>query len=298
MAERTSLNAHHLVEQCWRTLEASEPFLTASDRHVLLLRYEILSLQQELKLLVQDEHKRAPARADDPSSGQLSVALNHNEVVLREIAAHIARDQASENDWTTLTEKARTARLQLQAAHKAARAAKLGGAAAVVDVTITTTEAKSMASIFALSPFHIQPQQISANISTSALAQALSESDNSYMGTTIQAARKWVQPFLMSSGSLLGLRELEEDLVTRIWSSMETLRTVNLGWTTEQAADKKEFFLAVDQLDQGLRDALYRHHSSKLSLVLLGSEGCGKSTFLNAFIGQNILPTGGQLIIS
>lgn len=289
MARNIHIIGHGLIELCQSNLVQSEPFMASSYASVLLFRYEILSLRQELWLLATDDNIKEDPEDKWPT---LSTNLHHISGLLRQTS----EEQLSEQPptWTSRTEQLRITRLQLQSTHKGIKIQFLKSFPLDGKDIPKRLDSAVVLQAFQTNPFHINPQDIPVNaITMDSLAQALSGFEGSYTDSITAAAGKWIENAMRDVSSFGATKAVEEDLVTRIWDAMGTLRTIQLGWQEEQASDEEKFRASVDHLDQGLCDALYRHKSSNTSLVLIGGEGSGKSTFINNLIGQRVLPTGG-----
>jgi hypothetical protein len=117
-----------------------------------------------------------------------------------------------------------------------------------------------------------------------------------YSGPMMAAATSWLEQTVGIDRSPATLLRAQSTLLETLWSETTAImRDSELGWIAEQSDDKTRFEVLQDQLDQGLRDAIVRQ-TSPHRMVFVSSENSGKSTFINAVIGENILPTGCEYI--
>jgi ribosome biogenesis GTPase A len=102
----------------------------------------------------------------------------------------------------------------------------------------------------------------------------------------------WLGQQLSNDQSLSGLLRAKSELFEQMWiKTTQILQESTFGWLPKQAADTGRFEVLQDQLEQGLRDALFRQMAPH-RMVFISTESSGKSTFINALIGKELLPTG------
>lgn len=111
------------------------------------------------------------------------------------------------------------------------------------------------------------------------------------------AGKAFVQQRANKQPGTRSLAKIEVNLFERLWSqTIYSFDTSELGWQVEQMENKNKLDTLRDHVDEGLRDALLRFKLARFSMVFVGAESAGKSAFLNAFIGRDLLPTHSECI--
>jgi hypothetical protein len=114
-----------------------------------------------------------------------------------------------------------------------------------------------------------------------------------------QIARWWFNKVSPIKSPISVSVQAETALIGQLWvESVEFLRNLDLSWTEGQQNTRQKFDELLDDIDQGVRDALYRQGTDANIAVFIGAQNSGKSTFLNTLIGSEILPVGGEIKIS
>jgi hypothetical protein len=86
-----------------------------------------------------------------------------------------------------------------------------------------------------------------------------------------------------------------KELLNLIWNgTLEALRNVSLDDFASHDAIIEDYNKSLRVIHSSTRDALIRSATPTFSMVLVGGEDAGKSTFLNAMIGSDLLPSSGE----
>lgn len=140
---------------------------------------------------------------------------------------------------------------------------------------------------FSQSPFGLKPHSAPFPI------QPAGGIAKQYQELMTQIGQYWVTKSCQDTSSPLALLPIESTLLRYLWAStIEILRPLNLGWMENQQQQQQQFSSYLEEIDQNLRDALYREGTNSSTAVFIGAQNSGKSTLLNSLIGSNILPIG------
>jgi hypothetical protein len=105
----------------------------------------------------------------------------------------------------------------------------------------------------------------------------------------------WARAYNEEKLSLEGLMAVQNGIFTLAWGgTLAVVANIDTLSFNQPRSNFSEMPTAQIELSNKLRDSILRYHSSQHSIVFVGTENSGKSTFLNAFIGVEMLPTGGE----
>ncbi|KAG8830710.1 hypothetical protein FRC18_007705 [Serendipita sp. 400] len=97
----------------------------------------------------------------------------------------------------------------------------------------------------------------------------------------------------LSEPVLEHLAHFNQTLLELLWNcGVDSIKSINsTPFHSLTPGYLREWRILTDDLANGLRDGLLRARKSRMSMVIVGTQDAGKSTFINAFIGANLLPT-------
>jgi hypothetical protein len=117
-----------------------------------------------------------------------------------------------------------------------------------------------------------------------------------YQGLMAQLSQSWLLRFCQGSLTPTTLVRAEVALLRQLWRvTVEQLRNMDLVWADSQQVQRQKAKISIEELDQGLRDTLYREGTATNIAVFVGAQNSGKSTLLNRIIGSEVLPVGGEV---
>ncbi|PVF94271.1 hypothetical protein CPB86DRAFT_789248 [Serendipita vermifera] len=303
--------SNKLLEICRKLLSQSQDLQPYGEDCVLLLRDDILSLQQEVELVSTTFSGNLKSLAPDPqalSDGTPAIQAAMESAIMRlqeEIAeeveklkiSNLSREFSDENRTSvkSIATKASVSRSTIAAAHKITwRTSNKSMAISFPHVpTNMPSDLVAILSAFENRPFDIQPDQLSqSSLTLATLVDVLADPDTQYTQQLKQEILSW-----MSKLDYNELVSAEQNLTRMLWTiSIDSWQRDHLSWPDWPEADQAHYDSALSGLDRGLRDAMHRRTSSQYSVVFIGPEGAGKSTLLNCIIGTNVLPSGtGQM---
>jgi hypothetical protein len=296
-----------LLEICRNLLSRSQDLQAYGEECVLLLRNEILSLQQEVKLVsatfsidVKSFSPDSKALSDGSPSMQTVIesAIERLQESLIEDAdklkgSNLSKELTDENRISVknITTEVSRSRSAISAAHKTIwrTSNKHLTTSAPSIQTEMSADMVAILSAFENRPFNIQPNQLSqSSLSLATLLDVLADPNALYSQSLRREILTW-----MSNLDRTELVSAEQDLTRMLWTvSTDDWQRDRLSWPGWPKEDEAHYDAALNGLDRGLRDAMYRRTSSEYSVVFIGPEGAGKSTLLNCIIGVNVLPSG------
>jgi hypothetical protein len=109
-----------------------------------------------------------------------------------------------------------------------------------------------------------------------------------------KAGNMWANDRSGSSPTIHALSEVRNDLLQLAWIGEGTLSKVDPQAFGVKEDNCRDFIDEKEAFVNSLRDSILRHNTDIFSMVFVGQEDAGKSTFLNAIIGMRLLPSSGE----
>ncbi|KAG8833778.1 hypothetical protein FRC17_010089 [Serendipita sp. 399] len=268
------------------------------------LRYEVLSLQQEVDfatLLLESWSKPQEYPALVPASSDLREAISgvsqFSSKTLATFTVQGLLDSILDNSHNERTMQSAIATLR-KARRRISVASKLY--AAHLPPTIRQLSQDDLHSIDTvgtleslLQEFIAQPFAIGARANPDELKLPQEGVAKGFHDGMESIGKCWIDATIQGDDTYRTLVGAEMTLIKQLWTrTIEMLQSSPLGWLDDRSAQAKQFMTIRDQIEQKLRDYLYREQTSRHSIVFVGAQSSGKSTLLNAIIGYDILPVG------
>ena len=87
-------------------------------------------------------------------------------------------------------------------------------------------------------------------------------------------------------------REATLNRIEKALTVVNDLRKIVRDYDFYPLSQKSEKIEKLEEIEEKLKNYLFKIKNDVLEVAFVGVEKAGKSTFVNAFIGKNILPTG------
>jgi hypothetical protein len=117
----------------------------------------------------------------------------------------------------------------------------------------------------------------------------------SYQSEMQQVGEEWLKIQTKGSSDAEALVRAQNALMELTWSGQaHTLDKVDPQGFYQEEIEFPTFTEGCRHLTDGMRDSLLRYQSSTHTVLFVGTEDSGKSTFVNAFMGIDLLPAGGE----
>lgn len=114
----------------------------------------------------------------------------------------------------------------------------------------------------------------------------------SYRVEVEEAGRTWIANEIKAKDSLW---VAYQSFLHLLWNgAMKSVDNVDTNSFRQDGVEFSEFQQSRIQFSDNLRDSILRGDSSVFTLVFVGAEDSGKSTFLNSFMGIELLPSAGR----
>jgi hypothetical protein len=307
MSAELIAHSKNLVRLCLIAQEIIEQHARRHNLDMTAMRFELLSLQHEAEF-VEIIQVRHPSNNPQISANivmevtNLQAAMIEAETKLQVVETsmrpHSAEGSAGSDPVSTNSDLSTAFNSTLEPSQLKPFRKKISYSSKVLVLKSTTslepqpryTSLDDAATAQILLQFPRHPFALrQENFSVSRIPRDLLSSCSVSM---MAAGTRWLEQTVGIDRSPATLLRAQITLLETLWSETAVvLRDSELGWTAEQSNAKARFEVLRDQLDQDLRDEMVRQ-ISKHRIVFVSSQNSGKSTFINALMGEDILPTG------
>jgi hypothetical protein len=153
----------------------------------------------------------------------------------------------------------------------------------------------SVLQAFHVHPFAVSPEGDSRiNLPTFAILNHNHETATRHQELARWIGKAWVDDRdRRNDAQVRDLGALQTSLFELLWSgTVEQLKRHSVYSADDP--ERAEFERAVEELERALQRAIVRSRKQCFTIAFCGANQAGKSTFLNALIGQAILPSDGE----
>jgi hypothetical protein len=314
MMESEGILLNEIVKASNGALVTTEPLLSFARKATTRLRATLLAVQLDTQLMVLLLSTPNGTQETSPSPNTLEVSVNAADHMLSTLVSFL-RDENIRTMPETLkttastlhgpfiaainaaTSEVETARRQFISSFKRRWLPKFISNVRSHSMESTGTFSKRLVRL--LSTFNACP--FAVGFSDDEFVKeypqdrrdALSLAD--YQFLIREAGVKWVADRLQSTNGAVTPWTAHQDLIKLMWGgATEALLQVDTKAFHQATVDFSDMEQTSTHLSNSLRDSILRNASSISNMVFVGAEDSGKSTFLNAFIGMELLPTGGR----